>query len=150
MQQNMPLPGCTSTGGCESNSKISLSTSGRQGADGTGTSNPDTYTSDFISGAAVDDALGEMLRRWVENEEQDMRRRRELRQRTAMQQVRRAVPIITIATMAMLAPMDEDGVAAGDTLGTRDGGGERPGSISEAAIITEIRHKSSPTSVKFA
>jgi hypothetical protein len=132
MQQNILLPGCTSTGGCESSSKITFSTSGRQGADGTGSSNPDTYTSAFISGAADDEALGELLLR-RENEEQDVRRWRELRQRTPMQQVKRVVAIMTTATMAMLAPMDEDGVAAGDTLGTRDGGGERPGSISAAA-----------------
>jgi hypothetical protein len=107
MQQNILLPGCTSTGGCESNSKITFSTSGRQGADGTGSSNPDTYTSAFISGAADDEALGELLLR-RENEEQDVRRWRELRQRTPMQQVKRVVAIMTTATMAMLAPMDED------------------------------------------
>ena len=108
MQQNILLPGCTSTGGCESNSKISFSTFGRQGADGTGSSNPDTYTSAFILDAADDEALGELLRRWWENEEQDVRRWRELRQRTPMQQVKRVVAIRATATMAMLAPMDED------------------------------------------
>jgi hypothetical protein len=101
MQQNMLLPGCLSTWGCESNSKIS----GREGADGRGSSNPDS--SAFISGAADNEAFQELLLRW-ENEEQAVRLRRELRQRTAMQQVKRDVPIITVATMAMLTPMDED------------------------------------------
>lgn len=61
-----------------------------------------------------------------------------------MAQVTMTVAMTTTTTTAMLEPMDEDGVAEGDTLGTEgypistsggDGGGGRrgPGSISGEA-----------------
>ena len=90
----------------------------------------------LISDSTDDKAFGEILLR-RENDESDMRRRRQLRRRTTMQHVKIVVAMIMTAIMAMLAPMDEDDVAEGDTLGaeehpirTRGGGGERPVSIS--------------------
>ena len=71
---------------------------------------------------------------WRENGDQDERGGRELRQRTLMQQISKVEAMMTIAIMAMLAPMDDAGAAEGDALGTegyplrRGGGG--PGSIS--------------------